>query len=703
MAVIGNNPESFLHALSDFWTRFFADIGDIRATYEATSVLFGQAYLDLLSAVLNTSVDEAPLFRKELYRLLTIREDQVVWQQDFANLNNSRWLYTGANFSLKGLAALHNKVYKPDAALAVGRDVDSGTSSEGPLRFISQDPTEPPPLSSPLEKFASRIVSVPVGGSFSASGVDWLAGGVKKGDVLHTHPYLNIPQGVRTLADTQTYSVVRVTATELQLSTATPAPVFPSGMQQPVHWWVDREGPAGSYEIPLPCSFKTGIGVVASKGSFDVAKNVEVREVSMWAVDALVDDFTLYQNFGHLVSENKRASSEAYRALIRGVMQLYVLGPAIDRIESALNAIAFLPVIRNDGEVLQGYDDGNVSSGVGGSFAGGLFSSGVATWTQRDVGGFVEITRAEDARNLGVWEVTEVLDAMTVRLSAPGGYWAQASGVHWAYSKTDLQTVTTTSGEYSFDRRVPVRSDVADPASIGVLTFKAFETLASAIRVVDYVKDPQWWHGYPIPEELLPGKSLAQRIADPKLLEGRLGAPYGAFIGDPEFYLGANGDRVVDSSGTRNFRHTAAFVLMDRFLKAHIFKVSLHPTVKLTEDFISELSNVIREAKPAYTYAFLEPGTAFSESIAAIDALLSDTQLPLTEKLGQQAHELTLGGGWSLGHGWTYTGTYTWNGVTLTLGTGMSLVLGGLDPLASMQPQGAGEGILEAPLYVSVA
>ena len=38
------------------------------------------------------------------------------------------------------------------------------------------------------------------------------------------------------------------------------------------------------------------------------------------------------------------------------MFQLYILGPTLERIESALNVIAGFPVIRDDGEVLSGYD-----------------------------------------------------------------------------------------------------------------------------------------------------------------------------------------------------------------------------------------------------------------------------------------------------------------------------------------------------------
>lgn len=80
-----------------------------------------------------------------------------------------------------------------------------------------------------------------------------------------------------------------------------------------------------------------------------------VSEVAMWAPDTQVDRFNLYNNYGSLINRFD-ASSEAYREFIRGIFQLYILGPTMERIESALNVIAAFPVIRDDDEVLISYD-----------------------------------------------------------------------------------------------------------------------------------------------------------------------------------------------------------------------------------------------------------------------------------------------------------------------------------------------------------
>ena len=76
MPLIGFD-HNFIRGLSDFWQRFFADSDQLEALYDGAAVLVGQAYLDLLSNVLNVSLVDAPAFNREYYKLLTIREDQI--------------------------------------------------------------------------------------------------------------------------------------------------------------------------------------------------------------------------------------------------------------------------------------------------------------------------------------------------------------------------------------------------------------------------------------------------------------------------------------------------------------------------------------------------------------------------------------------------------------------------------------------------
>lgn len=77
-----NHADAIFNGLSNFWLRLFADRDSLRAMYQGTSILLGQAYLDILQTALNTSVLDAPLFRKEYYKLITLRGDKFRYADD---------------------------------------------------------------------------------------------------------------------------------------------------------------------------------------------------------------------------------------------------------------------------------------------------------------------------------------------------------------------------------------------------------------------------------------------------------------------------------------------------------------------------------------------------------------------------------------------------------------------------------------------
>lgn len=348
-----------------------------------------------------------------------------------------------------------------------------------------------------------------------------------------------------------------------------------------------------------------------------------VREIGAWATDALVDEERLYRNFGSLL-DRPRATSEAYRVFLRAVSRLFLLGPTFDRFESALNAVAELPLIRDDGEVLANYDDGVTASGGDGSLYGmalghdgvlihstSRFTSasvpflatdvganlrvtregrvesyvvsayvnastvevspvpqdgaalqwdfrhpvlsdrlrvgGSYRFTEADVGASILLASGAHAHNRGVFRITSLDDPLTVVLDTAYGFVDEVS-VTWKLSRTGVQRVTTTRAVYDIPIGVPMRTDVMDAASRGVLTFGAFEALTRAFRVVDYLEDPTWWHRVTIPEELMPG-SGSRRTVTPELVEHVYGSLDGAQVGDEGLFYG--GDDEGRSSARR--------------------------------------------------------------------------------------------------------------------------------------------------------
>lgn len=517
MPIIGNNGQSLLHGLSDFWLRFFKDLGDLEATYEATAILMGQTYLNLLSDVLNTSIDDTPLFKKEYYKLITIREDQVVF---FDGGSVDKQSYAAGTAALYGkLPYLQNKVFEPTAGF---EEVLDYTLNAQVIEF-KVDPTDPVP-----NGFANRDLDVVIAGTFNG-GIDWVAAGVKKGDVLvvNKHYAVNAPSAEP--LGTLRYTVVKVATDKIYLKAGTALPETLSGFS----WRIERLMTTGAMKPGMPSQ-------AAFTGAFTATTNMRVREIALWAVDALVDDARLYHVYGHHFGA-QRPSSETYRAFIRGLMQLYVFGPIVDRIESALNVMAALPVIRDDGEVLTGYDNGLDDNGADGSVSGDTFTSPSASFASTDVGGYITIPDALNASNIGIFKITAVLSATSVTVDADPTFVVEG-GLTWEYSRTDEQTVTTSQQTYTFPRRIPMREDVVDPANFNVLTFRGFEALTTATVVTDYIKDPEWWLNITLPKTILDRQTAVDRTASPQLLPNVIGPTSEWSIGDPGFYISASDD-----------------------------------------------------------------------------------------------------------------------------------------------------------------
>lgn len=342
--------------------------------------------------------------------------------------------------------------------------------------------------------------------------------------------------------------------------------------------------------------------------SFNTVRSVPT--MGLWGVNAQVDKDALYNNFGYLL-DYKKPSSEQYRAFLRGVAQLFLLGPTLERFESAMNTMAGFPVVRDDGEVLRAYDSGRVHEGANGQLIdsgegrdGTLdatlaqFSSPTANFYASDVGavlrvqssfGFEEyvvttvlspstvtlapapparthvswsfthkglttrfrvtdgsylfgredvngsiiIQGANAARNNGVFRILAVENVTTAVLETPYGF-TDEEGLSWALSRTNQQTVQTSRATYEFPLLVAMRPDVVDPASVNTLAFQAFEALTDAFRVVDYLRDPTWWHHTVIPEEVLKLEVdvAGRRKVTPTLIEHIYGALDSPVYGD---------------------------------------------------------------------------------------------------------------------------------------------------------------------------
>lgn len=386
------------------------------------------------------------------------------------------------------------------------------------------------------------------------------------------------------------------------------------------------------------CSYMYRKQVLLSAGGKvnELAYN-QVRELSLWVPEVMVDRYTLYNNYGYLLNRFS-ASSETYKAFLRGIMYLYVSGPKLYVVEAALNVAAGYPVIISDGEIFTHYDSGINASGTDGVFTSGdqyLFSSASASFTNDDMGAWLDVTSVLNEANNNKFKIINVVDSNTVEVEAAFAV-VDETGLDWVLSWTYQQTITTKTTQsgiryYKYPLNVPVRTDLLDPSNYDKLTFEAFEILTTAFQVTDYIEDPQWWHDKYIPGVLWPNTTADRRFATTMLYANIINPEDDARIDDPGLFMDADDQGIVVaptqglSPALANiYRHSVAFCIMDQFLKFHMFFVDIDPAVDLTAQFRDDMANLVLIVKPSYTYPYVETGDVFIDNLALLDTLRAE-------------------------------------------------------------------------------
>ena len=618
MAIFGVN-HNFLEGLSDFWQRFFNDADQLDSLYQGTAKLIGQAYLDLLSNVLSVSLQDAPVFNKEQFRLITLREDEIKFKRGNA-LEDDRWSYTLQD-DVVSFVSLDNRVIEPTASLQLENDFELVDG----VALFRQDPTDPAGTGLPLSGYARRAIDIAVGGEFDDTArlptESWQARGVRKGDVIRRIDLGTNLNHLQTKRSDHTIAVVRaeslfvddaepltvsgvaepfvvlrqpydyeVQFEEFSAPSLAPTPIIlnhtrldagsvrvfakaPSGgdVVEGLDYTVDYEhgklyrltawAPSTAYTISYTWRQEVWPDNgesprVSSTGTIlqGADSTTRVLQMALWASDALIDRRTLANNFGALLGIEE-ASSEAYRAFLRGIFQLYILGPVLERIESALNVIVGLPVVRDEGEIVVSVVNNIVT-------------------TQRSNG---------------------------------------------------------TQAAYVLPNGAPLRTDLTPG-----LELAAFEPLTTAITVTDYIQDPQWWHRIVLPRELFSATggaeipSLGRRTVSATYIKHAIGAVDSPRIGDPGLIIGADEDGFVPPPGQPILRHRLSFILMDRYFKYHTFFIRFDSSIASGEGVqfihpITDLNDLVFAAKPAHTFLIVQPATALLDEVVIHDGDGADT------------------------------------------------------------------------------
>lgn len=371
----------------------------------------------------------------------------------------------------------------------------------------------------------------------------------------------------------------------------------------------------------LPPRFSTTGKIVSA------ATTTRVQQLALWAPDAFVDRRILSNNFGSLVGFEE-ASSENYRAFLRGVFQLYVLGPVLERVESALNVVLGYPVIRDDGEVL--VTSVTTVTEVIVTTTRATYVYPASTPMRLDVLAPV---------NFGVLSFV-AFESLTTAITVTD-YIETPNWWHFAHIPLELFSETAELAIPSVSRRT--------------VSPELVENLIGAVDAPE-IGDPDLYIGAN-EEALIPpsnnttiaiasnGQVLPQAIINVVSTTGfpatgtftittSIGDQTVAYTGTtPTSFTGCTGGLGTLSTGGAVtaphaiFRHRMAFVLMDRFLKYHTFVVKFDPAVLTDEGAqgryirsIDDLNRLIYGAKPAHTYVFVAPTTAFRDVATIADA-----------------------------------------------------------------------------------
>jgi hypothetical protein len=483
---------------------------------------------------------------------------------------------------------------------SVVRDAPDPNVSGVPTTFLSWDGTSPRPAYPVL----------PPGSSIGAT-------------------YLNIrhiiPGSVRVAARTMRYDSVTGMWDECDVTEGIDYSVdYLNGIIRQTTYWIDTSN--GN------CSFQYMTEVLVSAGG-DISTRAtgNIKQLTYWVPEVLVDRFTLYYNYGTLLNRFE-ASSEQYKAFLRGIMYLYMSGPILERMEAALNLAAEFPVVRTDREVLQGYADGITARGTTGVLNATTEALTVDTgdhiFSTEDEGATIVFNDPINATNKGEFTIRSIdTTTNTVYLDTYYGFTTE-NPISWQLSRTNQQVVTTNRQDYFFPLYVPIREDVMDPNNFGELTFEIFEALTLAFRVTDYLEDPHWWHGKYIPYALWDAPSRQRRLISTLLYENVIDADDQPEIGDPGFFIGADDEGNVFTPNDNDplspqsvplYRHNAAFILFDRYLKMQMFYIEIDRGLPLSREFRDDLTNLILVVKPSYTMPYVEPGELFIDNVILTD------------------------------------------------------------------------------------
>lgn len=110
MAIIKRGGSAFFQGISDYWLRFFADTPLLTDLVTGNQMLIGQNYLDSVTTLLRTRLDDMPIFDKHRWQVLVLSKSSMAILDENGQLKQSFFLPN----NIKKFKFLFNKIYAPD-------------------------------------------------------------------------------------------------------------------------------------------------------------------------------------------------------------------------------------------------------------------------------------------------------------------------------------------------------------------------------------------------------------------------------------------------------------------------------------------------------------------------------------------------------------------------------------------------------------
>ena len=300
--------------------------------YQGSETILGQAYQDLLEAALSTSLDLTPVYHRENWKLFTLQDDDIYFLDD-GQLGQYCFDITD---DLASFRFLYNQILNPTLALEreyefyLQEETDAAGAGVRRIRFAT-DPFHVGTEGGPIDGVPSRPVEIET--KVHTSGLDGSIG-IDPGDITTVTNEFRTASYVFTSVDLDRYIVL----------------LLPSGTVAYRIIEIESESRVllvDNIDNPVTLTFRTAV-------SWRLESREDAVELAFWIPAADIDRETLADNFGVLVRRFE-PSSENYKALIAGIFRYFLLGPALERIEAALNIVTNVPVVREDVEILESY------------------------------------------------------------------------------------------------------------------------------------------------------------------------------------------------------------------------------------------------------------------------------------------------------------------------------------------------------------